>query len=79
MREKYDRIKKKPSKYKWEYCDVISLFSLLEVNHRLTLLHMSKGFVYINKTDEHINQFLFGYTVNPTLYDNKLFRDQVEK
>ena len=40
---------------------------------------MSKGFVYINKTDEHINQFLFGYTVNPTLYDNKLFRDQVEK
>ena len=48
---------KTPSKYKWEYCDVIPLLPLLGVNHRQPLLHMSKIFVFINTTNERINQF----------------------
>ena len=44
MREKDDRIRKKknPSKDKWEYCNVISVFSFLGLNRSLYLLHISK-------------------------------------
>ena len=36
--------KKEPSKYKWEYCDVIPLLTLLGLNQCLLLLHFSNFF-----------------------------------
>ena len=40
---------------------------------------MSKIFVFINTTEEHINQFEIGFITNPTLHVNKVFRDQYRK
>ena len=34
--------------------------------------------VYTNNTEKRINIFAIGYMVNPTLYVNKVLRDQVE-
>ena len=39
---------------------------------------MSKNFVYFHNTEEHINKCAIGYMVNPILYVNKLFKEQVE-
>ena len=38
---------------------------------------MYKNFVYLNNTEERINEFLIGYMFNPTLYVNKDFKEQV--
>ena len=50
--------------------DAIPLFSLLGVNNRQPLLHISKIFVYINTTEECINKFTIGYMIKPTLHIN---------
>ena len=65
-----------PNKDKWEYCDVIPLFPLLGSNHILTLLHTSRKFVFINTTEERINQFEIGYLTNTTLCVNNVSKDQ---
>ena len=39
---------------------------------------MPKRFVYINTTEERINQFEIGCMINPTLHVNNVFKDQVE-
>ena len=51
---------------------------MLGVNHLLPLLHMSKRFVFINATEELINQFAIGYMTNHKLHVYKVFRDQAE-
>ena len=68
-----------PGKDKWETLNVIPLMPLLEVNHRKSILHMSKIMVYYYSTDESINIFAIGYMINPSLNCNKVFREQVEK
>ena len=40
---------------------------------------MSRRFIYINTTNEIINQFAIEYMINPTIHANKVFRDKVEK
>ena len=35
--------------------------------------------VYLYTTYEQMNQFEIGYMINPPLYVNKFFREQVEK
>ena len=39
---------------------------------------MSKRKVYIEITNERINEFSFAYMCNPTLYKHKFFKDQVK-
>ena len=39
---------------------------------------MSKNFVCIHNTEEHINKLAIGYMVSQTLYVNKVFKEQVE-
>ena len=38
---------------------------------------MSKGFICIKETNQRINDFSIGYTMNPNLNKNKDFRKQV--
>ena len=71
--------RKTSRKYKLEYCDVITLLLLLGVNRHIPLLYIYKIFVYINTAEECIKQFTIGYTINPTLHVNRVFRYQVEK
>ena len=59
--------------------DVIPLLPLLGVNHRQPIVHISKILVYLYTTDKHINQFKIGYMMKPTIYVNKVSREQVEK
>ena len=53
--------------------------SLLGAHHCLPLFYMTKGFIWIEETKEHINVFSIGYMINPTLNINKAFREQVNK
>ena len=39
---------------------------------------MPKRKFYIEETNERINEFSFAYMFNPTLYTNKVFKDQVK-
>ena len=47
-------------------------------NWRMPLLHMSKSYIWIEETNQRINEFSFGYILNPTLYTNKVFKKQVK-
>ena len=39
---------------------------------------MSKRNIYIEETNERINEFYFAYVFNPTLHTNKVFKYQVK-
>ena len=61
-----------PEKDKWEIPTVIPLMPIVGVNHRLTILHMSKIMVYIYSTENNIHQFSIGYMINPSFNINKI-------
>ena len=72
------RKEKVPGKDKWETLDIIPLMPLLGFNHRQPILHMYIRMVHCYSIDESIDQFAIGYMINPSLYVNKVFREQVE-
>ena len=47
-------------------------------NWCMPLLHMSKTYIWMEEINQRINDFSFGYMMNPTLYKNKAFKDQVK-
>ena len=51
---------------------------LIGTNSRMPLLHMSKSYIWLEKTNQCINKFYIGYTMNSKLHKNKGFKDQVE-
>ena len=53
--------------------------SLLGDYHRLPLLHMAKHFIFLEETNQRINEFSIGYMMNPNLSINKAFKEQVTK
>ena len=53
--------------------------SLLGTNHRLTLSHMDKSYIWLKETNERIDEFSIGYMINTTLIINKDFREQMTK
>ena len=70
--------KKIKSKVKWNQINLISMESVLGSNCRIPLLHMSKRKVFIEVTNEKINEFSFAYMCNPHLHINKMFTEQVK-
>ena len=64
-------------KDKWNQLYLLSMDSVLGVNCCISLLHMSKRNVYIEITNERINEFSFAYMCNPTLFRHKVFKEQV--
>ena len=70
--------KKIETKHKWIQIHLLSMDSVLGANCRIPLIHMSKRKIYIEETNELINEFSFAYMFNPTLHTNKVFREQVK-
>ena len=52
--------------------------SMLGDNCRMPLLHMSKSYIWLEETNQRINEFSIGYMMNPTLYRSRDFKDQVK-
>ena len=48
--------------------------SVLGANYRIPLIHMSNRKIYIEETNERINEFYFAYMFNPNLHTNKVFK-----
>ena len=42
--------------------------SMLGTNLRMPLLHMSKSYIWLEETNQRINEFSIGYMMNPTVY-----------
>ena len=47
-------------------------------NCRMPLLHMSKSYIWLEEKNQRINAFSIGYTMNPTLYKNRAFIEQMK-
>ena len=52
--------------------------SMLGANCRIPLLHISKSYICLEETNQRINEFSIGYMMNPTLYKNRAFKEQVK-
>ena len=52
--------------------------SLLGTHHNLLLSHMAKSYIWIEETNQRINEFSIGYMMNPNLSINKYFKEQVK-
>ena len=39
---------------------------------------MSKSYIWLEETNQRINEFSIGYTMNPNFYRNRDFKDQVK-
>ena len=48
---------------------------LLGTNHCLPLSHMDKSYIWLEETNEDINEFSIGYMINPNLIIEKYFKD----
>ena len=66
------------TKHKWNQIHLLSMESVLGANCCIPLIHMSKRKIYIEETNERINEFSFAYMLNPHLNMNKAFKDQVK-
>ena len=58
--------------------NLLDMQYLLGNNCRMPLLHMSKSYIWIEETNQRINEFSFGYMMNPTLFKNRSFKEQVK-
>ena len=66
------------TKDKWNQMNLLNMQSMLGANCRMPLLHMSKSCIWLEETNECINEFSIVYTMNPTLYRNIAFKDQMK-
>ena len=57
----------------WETLDVISLLTLVWVNHCKPILHISKRTVHLYYVVDSINPFAIGYTIKPSRHFKKVF------
>ena len=63
---------------KWNQLNLMSIQYLVGTNHCLPLSHMAKSYIWLEETNQHINEFSIGYMMNPNLSMNKYFREQVK-
>ena len=52
--------------------------SLLGTNFRMPLLHISRSYIWLEETNQRINEFFIGYIMNPNLNKNRAFKYQVK-
>ena len=67
------------TQYKWNHLNLIHIKSLLGTNHRPPLSHMATSYIWFEETNQRINEFSIGYTMNPNLSINKAFKEKVTK
>ena len=70
--------KKIESKDKWNKMNLLDMQSLLGTNCCMPLLNISKSYIWIEKTNQRIDEFSIGYMMNPNLNRNRAFKDQVK-
>ena len=51
---------------------------MLGNNHRLPLSHTNKSYIWLEETNQRINECYIGYIINPNFYKNNVFREQVK-
>ena len=66
------------AKDKWNKMNILDIQSMLGTNCCMPLLHMSRSYIWIEETNQLINEFSIGYTMNPTLNRNRAFKYQVK-
>ena len=66
------------TKEKWKQLNIIDIQSLLGTNNSMSLSHMDRSYIWLEETNQRINEFSIGYTMNPNLHKNKVFREQVK-
>ena len=66
------------TKDKWNQINPLDMQSLLGTNCHMPLLHMSKRYIWLEETNQRINEFSIGYMMNPNLNRNRYFKDQVK-
>ena len=54
--------------------NLVDIKSLLRTNHRLPLSHMAKRYIWLQETNQGINEFSIGYMTNQNLSINKAFK-----
>ena len=70
--------KKIETKDEWNQINVLNMHSMLGDNCRMPLLHMSKSYIWLEETNQRINDFSIGYMMNQTLYKDRAFKVQVK-
>ena len=66
------------TKDKWNQMKILNMKSMLGDNCRMPLLHITKSYIWFEETNQRINEFSIGYMMNPTLYRNRAFKDQIK-
>ena len=66
------------TKDKWNQINILDMQYLLGANCRMPLLHMSKSYICLEETNQHINEFSIGYIMNPSVNRNRAFKYQVK-
>ena len=66
------------TKDKWNQLNILDMQYMLGNNCRRPLLHTSKSYIWIEETNERINQFSIGYIINPNFHKNKAFKEQLK-
>ena len=61
------------TKHKWNQIHLLSMESVLGANFRIPLIHISNRKMYIEETNERINELSFAYMFNPYLHSKKVF------
>ena len=70
--------KKIETRDKWNQLYLLCMEYVLGVNCWIPLLNTSKRKIYIEETNERMNEFSFAYMCNPTLYRHKVFKEQLK-
>ena len=66
------------TKDEWNQNHLLSMESMLGANCRISLIHMSNRNIWIEETNQRMNEFSFAYMLNPHLNMNKAYKDQVK-
>ena len=51
---------------------------MLGTNHRLPLSNMDQSFIWLEETNQCINEVSIGYMMNPNLHKKETFRYQIK-
>ena len=70
--------KKIETKDKWNQLNLTDIQYLLGTNHRMPLSHTAKSYIWLEETNQRINEFSIGYMMYTYFNMNKAFRQQVK-
>ena len=62
----------------WDQLNILDMQSLLGSNCCRHLLNVSKIYIWPEEKNQRINEFCIVYIMNPNLYKDKAFKEQVK-